>query len=290
MNLNKVVLEQLLAWGEGLEGFEASYAIGGLTMAQGYVEGVTDEQGQIVSGIGPDLHRERPMFLLGLDLTWLLWLDDRCDTYVNSAQSTDWQSLLHAATAPPTTLEAEAFYRVRTRMAREAPRAVDYKLWLDSALALFRAYHENELLARGERTCGYAEYLDNGEIDVGLPHLLATVSLVYDYRFADRLADPLYTRAVRSLAITTRLQNDLVSVQRERRDGDLANALLILEKVLGPQQAWALVRAERQSYERLLGRALEAFPPQDPLPPLARIIIAATERYYRTSHGRYQTA
>lgn len=287
MDLDKAVLQELVSWGQELQGFKESHASDGLTMAQGYVEGVADDQGRRVPGIGPARGGERQMFLMALDLCWLLWLDDRFDTHATSAQPTDWQALLRAATDPPTTLESAAFYRVRTRMAHESPRASDYKLWLDSTLALFEAYHENELLARGDRTWGYAEYLDNGEISIALPQFIATVSLAYDFHFADRLAEPQYGRAVRSLALTTRLQNDLASVEKERRDGDLANAVLLLEPLLGPQPALALVLAERQSYERLLHRDLDALPPDDPLPPLARIILASTERYYRLPRERY---
>jgi hypothetical protein len=287
MNPNKDILQELVAWGHGLQGFKESHAIDGLTMAQGYVEGVADEQGRWVSGIGPAVGGERTMFLIALDLSWLLWLDDRFDNHASSVQPTDWQALLRSATAPPTTPESEAFYQVRTRMAKESLRASDYKLWLDSALALFEAYHENELLARGDRAWGYAEYLDNEEIGVGMPHLVATISLVCDYRFADRLTDPQYTRVVRSLALTTRLQNDLASLQKERRDGDLANAVLLMERFVNPEQAWAFALAERQSHERLLHRDLDALPPHDPLPRLARIIVASTERYYRIPRERY---
>jgi terpene synthase-like protein len=290
MKLNSIVVNEIVTWGQGLDGFERSYAVDGVTMAQGYVEGVLGDGGQAVPGIGPERGCERPMFVMALDLAWLLWLDDRFERHARSAELTDWRALHGATTGLPTTVEGEAFYRVRTRMAQEAPRVADYQLWLDSALSVFDAYRENQLLTRGERTWGYAEHLANGETSIALAHFLATVSLAYDYRFVDRVADSQYMRTVRSLAIATRLQNDLVSVDKERRDGERANAVLVLEELLGFEKACAFVRAERQSHERLLARDLAALPPHDPLVPLARIILAATEHYYRVAHSRYGAA
>ncbi|WP_437318087.1 terpene synthase family protein [Sorangium sp. So ce385] len=287
MNLNPRVLERLIAFGDGLEGFAESYAVDGLEMAHGMIEGVHDLSGRFVPGIG--VEGDRALWIIALDLTWLLWLDDRIDTSAASARHIDWKPLLHVDEQASTSAEGLSFIRMRAHMAREAATSAAFTRWQDTAVDLFHAYRENWLLSAGERTWGYAEYLQNGEISIALPHFITAVSLACNYGLESR-TDAVYTRIIRNLALATRLQNDVASAEKERSIGDRANAVLLVERFMTQDQAREFVQAERSSYERALLKDLERLPAHDLLVKLANVILATMDVFYQDPRERYMVA
>jgi len=284
VNLNQRVLERLKDFGSDLEGFADSYAADGLQMAHGFIDGVRDISGRFVPGIG--VAGDRALWLMALDLTWLLWLDDQIDTSAASGRLIDWGPLLSIDDQASTSAEGRSFMKMRAYMSQEAPTSAAFTAWRDTAVALFHAYRENWLLSAGERSWGYAEYLQNGEISIALPHFISTVSLACNYGMESR-TDALHTRVIRNLAIATRLQNDLASAEKERSVGDRANAVLLVERFMTKDQAREFMQAERLSYERALFKDLDLLPAHDPLVRLSRVILATMDVFYQDPRDRY---
>lgn len=284
MKLNQNILAQLNDFGDDLEGFTESYAVDGLVMAQGFAAGTRNSEGQFIAGFC--VEDEHSVWLMALDLTWLLWLDDRIDLSTAAGPCIDWGSLLQPGASSLMSAEGRSFSRIRAHMAKAAPTAGAFAAWQDSAAALLRAYHANWLLSAGQLSWGYAEYLENGEVSIALPHFLATVSLACNYRMELR-GDSLFRRIVRNLSLASRLQNDLASAEKERSVGDRANAVLLIERYMAPPQARGFVLAEQLSYEKMLLADLEALAPSDPLIQFSKIILAMMDVFYKAPRKRY---
>jgi len=280
-------LKELMKWGERLEGFDGEHAADAVTLCTGYIEGVNDSSGHFVDGIG--VKNERSLFLLSMDIAWLLWLDDRFD--LNPAQSQDlldWQALARSVEVnQPTTPEAIAYSLVRECLAHEATNEAAYEFWLHSTTELFRAYHENELQSRGEKNWSYTEYLVNGEISIAAMQFLATLSLVYDLDMPERMREERFQRMIRHLCLAMRLQNDLASSAKERLENNRANAVLIVEEFMPNDTALAFVAAQEKAYERLVFEDVSRLPPQDPFARIIKVLLASTQRYYDIPRERY---
>ena len=278
-------LQELLAWGRGLEGFTETHARDGLVLAHGYIDGLPDSGGGWISGIGA-VH-ERCALLLAMDLAWLLWLDDCFDL---GDAPVDLDLLLAAVDGPARSREGHGFQHLRAQMLRTntCPRAI--AAWTRTAIDVFRAYHLNAEWARAPRSLSYGEYLDNGVHSIATTHFVAATALVYGWNLADRLLDEGFCRCLRHLGLLTRLQNDLASAERERCDGTPANAVLLLEPTLGPAAAREFVRQDLDGYRRLLRRDLAAIAPEDPFRRFANVLVSATDQYYSDPRERYRVA
>jgi hypothetical protein len=286
MELNKTVLEDVIAWGRDLRGFTEKHAIDGLTLVQGFAEGVLDERGCRVEGVGA--RGDRSLFLLAVDMACLIWLDDCFDARPSGADKlVDWEALARSADARPTTPEAYGFFKLRSCFAEEARDPAAYELWLRTAVDVFLASHEDELLSRGERSWSYTEFLHNGENSIAVSHVVATISLVYGFDMPERMKDARFLRVLRDLSLAMRLQNDLASVEKERVEGNRSNAVLFIEKFMPREQAWSFVAEQREGYERLLFQELAAFGEGDPFHRVAEIMLASTERFYVVPRDRY---
>jgi len=284
VKINQNILSQLKDFGRDMEDFHDSYAVDGLVMAQGFVDGVHDSDGHFVAGILAE--GERPVWLMALDLMWVLWLDDRIDTCTTSGQLVDWNFLLYPETQSTISAEGRSFIKICEHMEKAAFTRTAFVAWKDSAVALFRAYHANWLLSSNQRSWGYAEYLENGEISVTMPHFLTATSLACDYAMESR-QDALFLRIVKNLSLAARLQNDLASAEKERSVGDRANAVLLIEAFTTSAQSREFVRAEQLSYEKMLLRDLALLPPGDPIIQLAKIVLAMMDVFYKIPRERY---
>lgn len=288
MALNRLILEDICAWGRALPGFTRDHASNGLALVQLYVEGVRDAAGVSIAGIGT--RDDNSLALLALHMAWLFWLDERFDQRPDrDGGGVDHQALLLAFKEPPRSPEGEALCAVRERLFSLPRSAAAHRLWEDTARAAFHACHENDLLTRGERSWSYAEYLHNSEHSGSLSHVVATMSLVHDLDMPARLLCPDFRSMIHHLSVTVRLQNDLASVDKERASGERANAILLLEGFMSAAQARAFVVAELKGTTRLLDRDLDALGMQDPFARLARILVEATAQFYR-SDARYNEA
>jgi hypothetical protein len=289
MNLNERVLSKMRAWGGELEGFTEQHAISGLSFAQCIASGVLDPSGIYVEGVGSG--DDRSLFLLAIDTACCaLWIDDRFDVPLNnSRRDVDLEALLRSSTAPATTVEGRGFYLLRTGFEKESDSA-SYRLWLDTALDTFRAFHENALWSCSAGPESYAEYLQNGEHSIVAIHSMASISLVNGFDLPARMGDLRVVRLLKNLSLTLRLENDLMSLEVERATGVRANAVLLLEQFMPHLQAVAFVKDQKEGYQRLLARDFKALGANDPLVRSARAIWASTASFYAASRSRYSKA
>lgn len=288
MELDKGILEELLSWGEHVAGFKRSHAVDGLTCVQGYVDGLREAGGQLVPGVGaPD---RQVFFLFALDLAWSFWLDDCFDAHIASEGAlVDVDALIKAGEGEgePTTPEAHGYFLLRKELMKRSPSASGLRLWLDRGAQLFRAWRAEELLSSKELPMSYSEYIENGVGSSVVPQILATVSVIYGLDMPSRVGDPHFERLVRNLSIISRLQNDYYSAEKERREGCRANAALLMEAFMTPEQASAFVADERRGYERMLDEDIAAIGADDMFCRLAKVMIASQERLYTTPRERY---
>jgi hypothetical protein len=276
MKLNNAVLNDLLAWGQDLPGFESNHAVDALILSQGYVEGLEDDRGL-------------PFF--ALDLTFIFWMDDRFDCRVkHHTESMDGQAILQPA--PPEDCavldEARCFHRLRARAAELTDRQDELDLWCSTAEDFLHAWHVEEQLSRHLLQLTYAEYLENGISSTTVPHNMSTFSLLYGLDMPARLRDPAFARLIRDLSIVSRLQNDMFSLERDRREGCQANALLLVERFMKPGDAYRFVEAEVEGYRQMLAQDYVRLGDDDPFVRLSRSMTAALEHWYRYQTGRYQ--
>jgi hypothetical protein len=286
MDLNERVMNEMRAWGGELEGFTEQHAISGLSYAQCVANGVLDASGTHVGGVGSG--DDRSLFLLAIDTACCaLWIDDCFDIPAdNSRRDVDLDALLRSSTEPATTLEGRGFYLLRTRFEKESDGA-SYRLWLNTALDTFRAFHENALWSCGAGPGSYAEYIQNGEHSIVAIHSMASISLINGFDLPARMGDLRVVRLLKNLSLTLRLENDLMSLDVERATGVRANAVLHLEQFMLRSQAVTFVKAQKEGYERLLARDFEALGAKDPLVQSARAMRASTAYFYEASRSRY---
>lgn len=288
------LLRELMEWGGTLPGFTEKYARDGLRSARLFAG-----DGTQVLHIAPEkmgaLGSGRSLFLLAMDSAWISWLDARfdarADARVEGDKLTDLDALIRATTEAPRTPEAESFFRIRSRFAEECGGrdAAAHRLWLETAVDMFHSWHEDESLSRGERQWSYAEYLQNGERSIAVVHFMATVSLVFGLDLHERMQGEAFRRMLRHLSLAGRLVNDLAGVESDRAAGERANAVLLLEPLLPPEQARAFVAAERDGYKRLLVRDLDRLGAQDIFAQLARMTLSTIEKYYEKSYEKSVT-
>jgi Terpene synthase family 2, C-terminal metal binding len=285
MKLNQSVLTELNAWCQEIPRFTAKHAADGLLFGQNIIAELSQRGVAPAGGEGP--YSDRAVFLLALDTAFCLWIDDCYDASPESGALIDIDALTRVADEPPATPEAEGFLRFRRRFREETDEDAAYRLWLDSALDMLRAYHENMHVPRSGRQWTYAEYMQNGESSIAVMHIVTTLSLISRFDMPARMRDARFLRIMRNLCRTMRLQNDLASVERERDDGVQSNAVIVMERALPAEAAWSFVLAEREGYERLLRRDLEGLPAGDPFTAVALTMIAITEKFYVINRDRY---
>jgi hypothetical protein len=124
-----------------------------------------------------------------------------------------------------------------------------------------------------------------------VPNLIATVSLLYGLDMARRREAEREVAALeRSLSLVARLENDLLGVEKERKEQGVANAVLLMERYAPPAQAREFIEREKRAYERRLEEVLQVLGPRDPLVRLARAMLASHRRYYQARPERVDPA
>jgi hypothetical protein len=283
---NQQVLEATLEWGRQLPGFVPEHALHGVLLTETFAGGVQGPRGEWVAGLGEE---EPALQLAAMDLACILWVDDWFDTREHSGREAEpGESLVKVLMGgPATTPEAKGLALLRDRFRAAARDPDDHRLWAETLVDVVRASQEDWHVSRGERSLTWGEYLRNGEHNIAAAHMAFSLSLAYDLGLAARASEPRFRRALSHLCLAMRLRNDLASADKERREGNRANGLFILERYLPPEQAFAFVDAERLGYERMLAREVEALGPYHPFPRIARVMMAAVERFYQLPDSRY---
>ncbi|AKT42789.1 terpene synthase family protein [Chondromyces crocatus] len=288
MELDRAVLQRILAWGEGLEKFKPSHGRNALTIVQGYVDGVDDEQGHPVQGLGGD---REALFLFATALTWTFWIDELFDADKGGTSApVDVGAVLRGIEGKDDAPAAQGFQRLRALFVAYEGDAEAYGLWLQTAADAVKAWEIEDLLSYGKLSLSYAEYLENGYNSTAVPFILATAALVHRLDMPSRLHEEAIRSLLRQLSISCRLHNDIFSVEKERREQSCANAVLVLERLLPAEQAERVARDDLQGYERMLRRDVDRLPPGDAFGVLGRVMPEAHRILYTDPRGDYAGA
>jgi hypothetical protein len=272
---NEQVLAATLEWGQELPGFTRAHAVHALVLAESFA-----------GGLGWDA---RGLLLACLDLSCILWVDDWFDAREPASRGEGEAQALQQALlgGTATTPEALGLARLSARFRASAAHPDDHRLWTETLLDVLRASREDQRVSREQCWPRWGEYLENGEHNIAVAHTVFALSLAYGLGLAARAAEPRFRRALRNLCLAMRLRNDLASADKERREGNRANGVFLMEQSLPPALAFAFVDAERLGYERMLAADLEALGPSHPFPRVARVMSAAVERFYQVPNSRY---
>lgn len=268
-------LDAVLEWGRGAPGFTRAHAEHAAALA-----------GAFTDGLGGDA---RALRLAALDLACVLWVDDLFDAPEDAASSAEDAETLAAPLRgePAATPGSAALARLDERFREAAPRPEDHRWWRATLVDVLHASEADRAASRGGRTLSWGEYLRNGEHSIAVAHTVAALSLAHGLGLAAEAGEPRLRRALRWLCLSMRLGNDLAGVERERREGSRANAVLLMERRLPFDEARAWVEAERRGYERMLAEELAGFATSHPFPRVARVMADAVERFYAAPNSRY---
>lgn len=287
MELNQAILARVLEWGQGLEGFKPAHAAHALTIVQGYVEGVEDLGGRRIEGVGDG--DEEKLGLFAMAVAWTFWIDELFDAEkAPSAPLVDIEAVIRAMDGAASTPESAGFHQLTQRLHAYRSDSGGWRLWLDTAADAVRAWRVEERLSSGHTSLSYAEYTDNGFNSTAVPYIIATASLLYQLEMPRRLEEEPIRRLLRHLSISCRLHNDVFSVDKERQEGSRANAVLLLERFLPPEQARALVLDDLRGYERMLAGDVARLSAGDPFARLARVMPEAHRVLYTAPGGVYR--
>lgn len=267
------VMAEVLAWGEGLPGFVPDHARHAVALA-----------GAFVDGLGGDA---AALALASLDLCCVLWVDDQFDAPA-AGGAPSWEALRDALRGGAAdTPAAAALVRLSARFREAARHPEDHAWWTATLEDVLRASDRDRAASRSGRTLAWGEYLANAEHSIAVAHTVAALSLAHGLGLAAEAGGPRLRSALRSLCLSMRLRNDLAGVERERREGNRANGVLVMERFLPPGEARTFVEAELRGHRRMLAEELAAFPAAHPFPVVARVMTDAVERFYAAPGSRY---
>jgi hypothetical protein len=289
MDLNQSILSETMKWGLSLPGFKRAHAVNALTIVKGYVEGLADEQGHFIPGVGTG--DQEKFCLFAINLAWTFWIDEIFDAQKGDADPfVDVESIIRVISADeqPTTVASQGFSHLRSRFRAYQKFEDEYRFWMQTAADAVRAWHIEERISRRLLSPSYSEYLENGYNSTAVPHIVAAGSLIYGLGLASRMAEPTVQRLVRNLSVSCRLHNDLYSVEKERAEGSCANAVLILDRVLPCEVSRALAADDLLGYERMLKQDIAVLGERDLLARLARVMPEAHRVLYTNPDGDYQ--
>lgn len=271
---NALLISWVETWGSNLPEFQPSHASDAFALCSGYLEGFGN-----IDGILP----------LTQDLAFLLWLDDLSDR--DHAATTTlmlWLNLIEVLEGKrlPQTPPEKLLHGFSNDMAAHAASEADHRLWVSTLINTILSWQLEAHLSAGDVTLSFMEYLAQGEASSAIPHLMATVSLLYHLEMPQQMQRPLFRQLLRHFAWLARLENDLVSADKERREGCKANAVLLLERHLSAS-ATAIVQAEKEGIERLFLEDCQRIGQTHPLIVLAQSMHHAHGRWYDKQAKRY---
>jgi hypothetical protein len=265
---------RIAEWTAWVPDFEPSYAHIGLFTARHY--------------LGRAAQDEERLFWLALVIVYWLWVDDRSDGRL-SEQTTDWAHLvrvLEGGSAIPSAPvpELDFLLRVERGLGPLAQSSADVEAWRLSAARVLDALRREEEASRQRRLVAYAEYLEVGGRSIAVGNMAAAAALLLGLPLARLRADFRVHEVERHFCAAARLENDLFSEQRDRREGGTANALLILEAWMGGSGR-GFITSELGAYRRLLEEALAALGLEHAFGRLIRRAVAGHAAVYETFAG-----
>jgi hypothetical protein len=276
-------LERVLQWFVEDSGFERHHAVDGVVLAEVFRPNERPSTSQT-------------LYVLGLDIAWWFWVDDRSDKRVQRGPDpVDFARLMAFAerklgAGDANALEERSFVRLSNTMKQNALSDGEHAWWLATASRVFSGMlFEQQRTADCQRS-SYSECIEYGLRSTAVPNILATASLAYDLR---RFAHPnaiALNELDRLVFVFNRLLNDLYSADVERTEGlsgRSGNTVLEMEQYLSPKAARAFVTAQASAYEQIVYRAAEAIGPEEPLVSLAQHAVRTISGWYNARPLRY---
>jgi len=278
-------LDELKAWCSEVKVLSERHVNDGLSFARVIVAKLSDEHA--IACTPHAAERERNTLLLALDTAYCLWLDDYFEEKPHKASSLLEWAALPFPIAPPDDLPARALAHLCDRFRQEAASEQSYTTWADTLRNMLRALHKDALISAEPHLYSYTEYLENGERSSTIPHVFATISLIFGIDTRSRMADDRSSAMLRHLSLTIRLMNDLMSLDRERADGEHSNAVILMETFMPTLNAIEFVAAQRRAHELLLEQYLDDLGEGDPFVHIARTLTFAAEQFHSDPRERY---
>ena len=278
-------LSAMLTWGHGLKGFKHEHAAEALHGCSLFLTGVENEGGRLIEGVGTQ--NDEASYTFTLDMAMLFWLDDCFDEQILKPYELDAIGEMLSGQSSARTTEAKCYQALLDLLAAQATSDADFALVREYGIAYYRALQAEALLSSGKRPMSYAEYLENGIDSIAFMRVLASLSALWGLGMPERRKCPRFQRFLRHLCLVGRLQNDLHTLEKDRREGCTANAVMMIERFLPRERALAFVEDELRGYERLLDNDMDDLAPDDPFRRLAEIFRRVRELYYSTSRQRY---
>lgn len=269
---------RVLEWCKGIPEFEPLLATGGAYLAISYLRNQAElDEGRLLP--------------LALAVSFWTWLDDRSDRHID-APVVVWEDMIAVAQGrlepvAPCTPEVEFLFKLSRMLKQQARTSADYHWWQATAVSVLKAFIREEEVSRSGQPLSYAEYLAVGAQSITVDNLAAASSLVGGLGLAGRILQPGLEQGIRYLCTVARLENDLVSYEKDRRERCLANATLVMERFMPLQQAVVFVTAERRAYEELLKGVFTRLEPEDPFIQLARNMLDGHAQFYELCRARY---
>ncbi len=279
--VDEATLGRMLSWTGELPGFKESHAVDSLFVAQRYMgERATSDR--------------EALLWLALDVTFWYWVDDQTDESLHlPVGKVDWRALfsdIEGGLRSSSTPESLYLSRLGQSLLEFGGDQAGYEWWLQSAASTLAAFRAGEHISRTKTMPTFVEYLEVGSWSSTVRNILATASVLYRMDWVARRAGPNMSDLERYLGLVARLENDAYGFEKERKEGCFANAVLLMEQFMPTATARAFVEAQKQAYEALLLKGLQALPAEDSFVRFVNAVLEAHRAWYQMRPARYDQA
>lgn len=223
--------------------------------------------------------------LMAADMALLLWCDDLMDRPGTLPPWLDALQISQHLPLPFQQLETLIFGPISPA---HGPSEGALR-WRSTLVQTLMTWHSaRQLAASGEGYGSLVEYLEAGVHSSAIPHAVATLCELEPVPLACGWTSLAFQALLRALALHARLQNDALSVLKERREGCVANAVLVLEQWIPLPLAQQMIVQEMQGQVRLLEAAQARLPDELALHDLVNRMLHAHYAWYTHKTQRYK--
>ena len=268
---------ELDRWGRSLMGWSPARAINACTVVRAYIEGQFDRNGRFRRGLGRPRSEEK-IFLLLAEAAWLYVIDAILDG--GPLPDGFRAEILRGMSGEASGTAIEGVGAALANLLPSQGVSADLRQrWLDLAVEAVDGGLTEAKLSREMTILSYHDYLAIGKQSIAVAHHLLTIAIAYDIAPLQE-STPRASQLVHHLAIAERLRNDLASVEKERREGTRANAILLLCDSMSERSARSFLAHELERYEALVDCDAEALG-DEMTRRVARVVMASADALYR---------
>ncbi len=277
------ILERMLDWASDIEEFERHHAVDGLFLAEGFSH-------------PPFAGDKEGLFIVALDMSFWIWIDDRSDTSKVNNSHIDWANVIslmeRTSTIPKCANQEDIFFlRLSDAVKSRARTPADYDYWLHTMSQSARSMYFELQNNGGSSSPSFLECLEHGIHTTTIRNLIATTSLVYKLSRVARSDDSLLNDLERFFCMQQRMLNDLKSSRKERFEGEsgkTTNLLLVMERILGSQEAVVFIEHNIHGLENLISLISDRLGHNDPFVCLIENSKKNIQEWYSLNPTRYK--